>query len=339
MARGDRKKRKSLSDLTPKARRGLVVGTASLVALGSLLGMTSFVQNVTRPPEKEVTVSTEVARTNNVTAWSRNFLLLYLSGTGAGAGSSRQTSNEFTIDAMSSAPLGSEAAGTAGIKLPPTSLETADITPVNAVKYEVQGYTLWRMTMAATAKVPGTNKPQRFTYEFDVVEVNGGYQVTALPRMVGEAGFDFTTSSVYSNAVQEGNPIMQSAQAFVDAWLVPGSGTGLGSTTSAEFGGTPPANSPFKKATVQSVTYFTPYGGVDVTMPKPGDAIEALITVRAEVSSTTWNTMQFPVTMSVLENGQWVISAMSSVADISGVRADEEDGSQQGGDQFQRKAE
>lgn len=263
---------------------------------------------VMRIPDPEThSVPAEVAATDNAKNWASNYLLLWLAGTGPSRGEDISP-NLKTLQEMSSVP--------GEFTLPPTPYTVQDIAPVSAVSYPAGDDTIWRMVLSATVVSPGSGGVSRMQYAMDLTEHSGGYQVTALPRQVNSTTTPFAINTLYNETADSSSALYTAAEAFAKAYLTPNDGGNFGTTISGNYDGVPLANSPYSKAEVTSVLYYLPDSGVDMYNVRPGDIAEALITVRAESSSSTFNYTQLPVSMIVLDNNQWAVDYMNDYVDI-----------------------
>lgn len=313
------------TQLKPGPRNRLLMFVAVWIAIVPLLSLMVSCQ-VLSTRQEPVNVHQEITATDNAQNWARSYLLLWLGGTSK---KNEDSANLKTLQSMTSAPV--------DLELPQTGYSVQDISPVSAEPTPIDGDdVIWRMRQSATVVVPGTNKVTRMVYDMDMLEHSGGYQATATPRVVTTTTVPFEVNTVYTNEAQTDSAMGISAQAFADAYFTPGSGGNLGSTVGPDFNSQALVNSPYRKAKVQSVLFYAEDRKFDINNVKPGDTVHALITVKAETSSTTFNITQVPVSMSVLDNGQWVVGQMEPAVDVGETRArqggqDQGDSTQQGG--------
>ena len=282
-----------------------VPAVAALTAVNTVV----MVRTVTAP---EVNVVSDIGGVTDAQNWGADYMLLWLGGSGPRAGQAT-SSNQSALKERTSAPF--------DLVLPTSPVQVSSVRPYGEpvrIGDPTTGDVLWRMGYEAIAKFPGEQSSRRLFYKLDVVEHGGGYQVTALPRQVTPLTSPFRASTMYTQRAVEGSAMFRSADAFVQAYVVPGSGGNLGSTVSGNFTDQPLLNSPYRSVETVDVVWTGPNGEqVDVNEVSPGKTVWALITVKAVVSTTTYNYMQLPVQMVVLENGQWAVDSMSEFVDIS----------------------
>lgn len=304
-----------LSRLKPGPRNRLLAGFVVWAVLGPLLALGTSLA-VLSSRQEPVDVHAEITSTNNAQNWARSYLLLWLGGS---AKKGEESPNLRTLQSMTSAPV--------NLELPQTAYAVQDISPVESTPTPVgNGDMVWRMRMAATVVVPGSSSVNRLVYDLDMMEHAGTFRATALPRIVTTSTTPFQVDTAYSSVADVNSALGQSAQAFASAYLTPASGGNLGSTVGPDFDGQAVVNSPYRKVEVTGVAYVAEDSSFDINNVKAGDTVHALITVKAETSSTTFNITQLPVVMVVLNNGQWVVDSFEPYVNVGAVRAQHDSG-------------
>lgn len=272
-----------------------------------ILALLLLVAVVRMPDPAEHDVPAEIAATDNAKNWASNYLLLWLGGTGPSRGED-ESPNLRLLREMSSVP--------GEFTLPTSPYTVQDISPVSATAIPAGEDTIWRMEMSATVVSPGSSGVTRLQYALDITEHSGGYQATALPRLVNSTTTPFSINTLYAEHADPSSAMYKSAEAFATAYLTPDTGGNFGATVSGNYSGVPLTNSPYSKVTVTSVMFYLPDMSVDMLNVQSGDVAHALITVRAESSTSTFNYTQLPVKMVVLDNLQWAVDAMEDFVDI-----------------------
>ena len=268
---------------------------------------------VNQANQPEVDVVQNIGAVTDVQNWGADYMLLWLGGAGPKAGQAN-SANQQSLRERTSAPF--------DIALATAPVQVTSVRP-NGEPFSVEsatGDTYWRVGYEATAKFPGEQASRRLYYELDIVEHDGAYQVTALPRQVTPMAKPFKATTNYTERAQQGSPMWTSADAFAQAYVVPKSGGNLGSTVSANFKDMPLVNSPYQSVETADVVWRPTKGNsVNINAVAPGDTVFALITVKASVSSATYNYMQLPVQMIVMENNQWAVDFMTDFIDVGSI--------------------
>ena len=281
------------------------------------VGNTMYLINSANQPEVDVVA--DIGNVTDVQNWGADYMLLWLGGAGPKTGQSN-SANQQTLRERTSAPF--------DVTLPTAPVQVTSVRP-NGEPVSVhsdEGSTFWRVGYEAIAKFPGEQTSRRLYYELDVVENDGAYQVSALPRQVTPMAKPFKAATNYTERAMQGSPMWTSADAFAQAYVVPNSGGNLGSTVSANFKNMPLVNSPYQSVETVDVVWRPTGGNVDINNVSPGTTVFALITVKASVSSATYNYMQLPVQMIVLENNQWAVDFMTDFIDVGALSSPDAEG-------------
>lgn len=259
--------------------------------------------------QPEVNVVADIGSVTDVQNWGADYMLLWLGGSGPKAGQSN-SANQQSLRERTSAPF--------DMKLPTAPVQVTSVRPSGepVSVHGEEGNIYWRVGYEATARFPGEQASRRLHYELDIVENGGAYQVSALPRQVTPMTKPFKATTNYTERAQQGSPMWTSAAAFAQAYVVPNSGGNLGSTVSANFKNMALVNSPYQSVEMVDLVWRPTGGTININQVVPGDTVFALITVKASVSSATFNYMQLPVQMVVLENNQWAVDFMTDFIDV-----------------------
>lgn len=288
-------------------RNQLIMALVVMIPVSLVIAVAALLIAVTAPDPEDHDIPTEVASMDNAKNWASNYLLLWLAGSGPSRGED-VSPNLKTLREMSSVP--------GEFTLPATPYTVQDISPVSATATDAGGDTIWRMEMSATVVAPGSSGVSRLQYAIDLVEHNGGYQVTALPRLVNSTTTPFQINTLYGDFSDPSSALYKSAEAFTAAYLTPDTGGNFGATVSANYSGTPLRDSPYSKVEVTEVLYYLPDASMDMQNVQAGDTAHVLITAKAESSTSTFNITQLPVRMVVLDNLQWAVDGMETFVDI-----------------------
>lgn len=286
--------------------RGMLISVPFLWVLSVVSLFTGVAGYMRAQP---VDVVSSVGDVSDVQNWASDYVLVWLGGTGPRAGQSTSP-NQQSLDARSSVPF--------SFKLAQTPASVSQVRPYGTPKRMGDAGTyLWSLTFEATVTFPGEQQPRRNFYAVDVVESNSTYQVVALPRQVVPETVPFKATTQYTERATEGSAMFTSAQNFASAYLTPSANGNLGSTVTGKFTGTPITGSAYSSAKVLDVVWVGVSKNVDVNHAKPGTRVNALVTVQATVSSATYQVMQLPLEMSVMENGQWAVDGFTEFVDFS----------------------
>lgn len=291
----------------------IAIGIAILSILLSILAL------ATKPAPQDV--AGEVDSQKAVADYGRDFMTLWLAGTDeSGKGESK---NAQTLQDMASVP------GT--VKLPKTGyrVENIDVRVIGSTDLSGGQEDLdeigYRLRAQAVVVPPGSRSTARRTFEFDVMAKNGAnFQVVALPRQVAVPRELYKAAPAYDKEAEVKSAIGASAQAFLDAYLTPkGTDKGLGSTVGPNFEGGPVSNPLWDTVQLTHVAWYAEGRSdvPDLSEVPVGFTVHALLTAEASSASTTFSTVQVPVTMVVLENGQWAVDGIDEEVFIGGTEA------------------
>jgi hypothetical protein len=192
-----------------------------------------------------------------------------------------------------------------------TGFEVYNITPVDIERYPGTDAVEWVVTMAVSRVVPGADgTPRTNTYVVTLLERDSNLQLLTLPRIVNPEMGRFTVDSSYTVAVDKKGPLGKSLEGFLSAYLTGGQGVSLRDYVSAGFTDPAISGSPYRSVEVEWIRAVS--GTKDVSAGKPGDSVSALARVKASASQDTWTVMDFPVRMSMADNGNWWVDGFDS---------------------------
>lgn len=192
---------------------------------------------------------------------------------------------------------------------------------------EVGSGTLWRIVVEASVVQPGASRVSDMFFQVDVAEgPDKTFRVYALPRPIARTETPIAVRTAYRYTVEKDSAMFSAAQRYASAYLTPdGDGAGLGTTTGPEYHGDPITGSIWRDATVTDVSYYDLNAAaegdssVDPATAEADDQLEVLITVRASTSTSSFTTLQIPVTMQMMSNGQWVVAKFSERTFFDGI--------------------
>lgn len=313
----------AMEDASAREKMFLLAGPVALVGV-ILLALVSILQNVTADDTEYATlddVNAQITRTSKVANFATDYVSLWLAGQGADRGT--ESPHEEALARMSS------------ITGPNPSLPTTPYR-INSARgwlapdgwFEAGSGTVWRTVVEVKAVQPGASRVSTLLFEVDVAEAHDTYRVNALPRPVARIESPIRVLSPYKNEVRKGSAMFTAAQNYASAYLTPGGdGANLGATTGPDYTGEPVTGGLWRDATVTAVNYYDQAAAIEGGTPieassaSPGDRLETIITVKASTSTASFTTLQIPVVMEMLPNGQWVVAEFSQRVFFDGVEA------------------
>lgn len=268
------------------------------------LALFASCQAMTVETAPETDTVAEVRMINRAQNWSHDFMVLWLGGSDDGRES---TTSSATLRSMVDAP--------GEVTLPRTgyTVQSMDVY-VDDARQITDGEIIWRMRASAVVVAPGGGGVERMTFTFDVAEYDDSFKVTALPRPIHSGSTPFEVLTGYSDSAELDSTLAAGAKNFATAYLVPdSSSSSLASTVTENYDGYPLSKTLWSTAEVISVNYYSTDSKFDLSSADTGDTVNVLITVKASTSSSTYSTIQLPVTMKMQSNGQWVVDAMDDL--------------------------
>lgn len=287
-------------DVRPSVQRkflffSMISGPIALVVTVLLAAFVAF----TRPPAPVNTYKalTQYARSEY---FARNFLLMWLAG---------GPQQESRFKEMSSVDT--------KVNLAPDPMTVTDInvTDVNRSTTDKVGEVEWAYTLAASIVPPGGLATRNF-FRVTFVEVNGAFQVIALPRITTSGVTPIRVENAYGQHAALDGTLGKLVANFAQAYLVPGNSSQMGRYASENFTESPIPNSPYTSIRVTDIQVA---GNTQVTEMKPGQSANILATIKASVSMTTFSTMQLPMKVTQTSNGQWLVDSFIEVVDFGAV--------------------
>lgn len=282
----------SLSEIqfTPSATRRLFFATAA-AAWTALLVVIALIVWLIRieSAQKPVDVMSEINAYVGAEFFARNFLLVWLGG------SPHEAEKLATMTAMPGQP-----------QLNADPFTVLDINAVPPVTRTAGGKeTEWGLTLAATLISPGSGTNARNYFRVTFVEAGGTYKALMWPRPVNNSARAVQISSYYTNGIAANTPLGTQVGAFLTAFYTGNNAGSLGSYVSSEFTDSAIKGSPY--TSVQITSIMAAKDSPDTATAQPGTTVHVLATAKAAVSTTTFNTIDAPLRLTLSNNKQWLV--------------------------------
>lgn len=281
---------------------GTVKATVYMAAVAVVLATVAVVITATRttPPIPDTTA--DFNRLVRVEFVAKNYLKLWLTGTSEDADlvKAMVTDPAQLPHSWSSEPLGV------------SDLNVADIASmVDADTH----FTQWSVTIGATLTVPGSDIPSRNYFAVTLMDQpDSALKALTLPRIVNHQRKDVVVASSYDNAVPSGSALATTVANFAAAYYTTAQSGSLGRYVSSSFTLHPIASSPYTGTEVISIKSEEPFS----KNAAPDTTLNLMVTIRASVSTTTFQSLSVPMTVHAIDNGQWVIDDLPSFAYYKG---------------------
>lgn len=262
-----------------------LVVVVALLAIGLLFN---------RGPEIPDTAA-EFTRLTRIEFFSKNFMTLWLTATDKDASALKEMLSD---PAVAPSTWNSEPIAVA-------DLNVVDMTPTSDGEL-----TEWLVDIGVTVTAPGSTVPQRAYFAVTVIEKAGGLRALTLPRPINidRAAVDVTPD--YKNIVGISTPIGSNVANFVDAFYTQNASGSLGRYVSGNFAANTIAHSPYSSSEVLEIKSNS---AVDAATADSGTTAALLVTIKAAISVTTFNTFTVPITVSRAENGQWLVDSIDDI--------------------------
>lgn len=195
-------------------------------------------------------------------------------------------------------------------------LDVSDLNVADITSSDQGPTTQWVVTIGATLIKPGSDAPQRNYFVVTVLEQNDSMKALTLPRIANHARPDLTAVSAYPNSVGPTTPLGTSVSNFIAAYFTSESGS-LGRYVSSNFKAEPIVGSPYTSTEIVTIHSTRT---VDTKGAKEGTRVELLVTVKAAISLSTFNTLDVPITASAVDNGQWTIDSIDTLSNYGQVQ-------------------
>ncbi|MFT7021413.1 MAG: hypothetical protein ACJA07_000490 [Rhodococcus sp. (in: high G+C Gram-positive bacteria)] len=254
-----------------------------------------------RPAPPVPNTTEDFNRISRVQFFAQNYLTLWLTGTASDGAAVKQM-------------LGDEKAAPSEWNTEP--VEVSDLNVARLESNSAGPDTQWVVTIGATLVRPGTGAPQRNYFAVTVMDHDGSLAALTLPRVVNNSRPQITVDSAYNGQISTSSTLGTTVTNFVSAFYTSQSGA-LGRFVSSNFTAEPIVNSPY---TATNVVRIDSRSEVDVQNAAEGTAVDLLVTVKASTSVTTFTTLQVPLKVHAIDNGQWVVDAISDLTYFSTVR-------------------
>jgi hypothetical protein len=279
----------SSQTLTAEAKRRsfFATGAAAWAALLGVLLLT--VVTLLRPAPKSVDVLAEINAYAGAEFFAHNFLLVWLAG---GPGEAEK--------------LVSMSARTGQPEMNRDPVTVSDINAVPPISRTPAGAEIeWGITLAATLIPPGAGRAIRTFYRVTFLEAGGTYKALVWPRPVNDTSRTVQVAPWYTNGIGLNTPVGTAVSNFMSAFYTSNNAGTLGRFVSADFTEEPIAISPYTSIEVKAITAGK--DSPDAASAKPGDTINLLVTAKAASSTTTFNTIDAPLRVTLGANRQWLV--------------------------------
>lgn len=290
------------------------------VPLSMLLSLFSVTYAVLSTPEK-VDVPALTADTVEVQDWAAEYVRLWLSGTSPAVAPNDPNADRMTSEALKI--LRSRTSSSQIVMLPPTNFQVISVQAYAQPRFTpVINGQVWRVGVEVVATAPAAARPSRMFFSLDVAKRASTYKVVALPRPINALSESYEAST-FMEPVRTDAAVYRAAEAFAEAYLVP-------SSKKNQFGGlvtdafrertNPLAGSPYSSVKVTSFVGTYEKGAAD----NPGSVVVGVLTVQANVTTSTYTQIQIPLRMVCLEGANWVVDSMTVDVPVSGLFTEEE---------------
>ncbi len=292
-------------------RRGFfATAAAAWIALALVLLVTAVM--IFRPTQKPVDVLKEINAFVDAEFFARNFLLVWL------AGGPAQAKQLVSMSAMTGQPEMN--------KDPFTVLDINTVPPV--LRTPGGKETEWALTLGATLVPPGgSGTSMRSYFRVTFVEADGTYKALMWPRPVNITTRAVQIAPHYTQGIGLTTPLGTAVCNFMTAFYTSNKASGdsctssdpgtskdvgaaknaasMGLYVSSQFTDSPIANSPYTG--IQLTSIQAAGDSSDPASAKPGDTIHVLATAKALSSTTTFNTIDAPLRLTLSSNHQWQV--------------------------------
>lgn len=287
--------------LSDTATRKAFLITIGVAWLSFFLSMGGCALDALRKPPAAINVQQEIGDYSAASFFTRNFVVLYLSGT---------KQNAAALAQMTVIPGQPE--------LPPDPYTVLDVNVIKPQRVPAGSNTEWTFIVGATVIPPGTGSSQRNYFHVNVLESqDGSFKAMTWPRLVEFSPPSFEMQSLYTNGVASNGPLGQMLQNFLTAFYQSGNEGQLGRFVTQDFHAVPVSRSPF--SSVELKTIMASSKSPDPASAKPGDALNILVTAKGSSSSTTWSVFQAALTVKLGDNGQWLVDGFDDAIDFGDV--------------------
>ncbi len=270
-----------------KRRSFFATAAAAWVALLGVVALTTVLLVRTAP--KPVDVLSEINDYVSAEFFARNFLLVWLAGGPTEAG------KLVSMSAMSGQP-----------EMNPDPVTVTDINAVPPISRTPAGKeTEWAITLAATLIPPGAGRAVRSFFRVTFLEAGGTFKALMWPRPVNDTSRAVQIAPFYTQGVGLTSPLGTAISNFMSAFYTSNNAGALGRFVSAEFTDDPIVNSPYTSVAVKTITAAK--DSPDPATAQPGDTIHLIATAKAASSTTTFNTIDAPLRVTLGNNRQWLI--------------------------------
>ncbi|ORB77501.1 hypothetical protein BST46_24165, partial [Mycobacterium timonense] len=127
---------------------------------------------------------------------------------------------------------------------------------------------------------------------------------------VNDTARNFEVKPYYTIGVDLKGPLGTTVANFMTAYYTANNAGVLGRFVTTNFTDTPIAASPYTSVEVKSIQLGK--DSIDPSQAKPGDSVSALVPATASASTTTFNTIDATLRLTLSNNKQWLVDGFVS---------------------------
>ncbi|GAB4987881.1 MULTISPECIES: conjugal transfer protein [Mycobacterium] len=243
--------------------------------------------------QQRIDVQREINHFTKSQFFAQNFFLVWAAG-----------------DAKDAEKLASMTALPGQPELNPNPFTVLYINPSDVKVTPAGDQTEWEWVFGATIVLPEAGASTRSYYKVTVVESGGSFKALQWPRPVNDTARNFEVKPYYTIGVDLKGPLGTTVANFMTAYYTANNAGVLGRFVTTNFTDTPIAASPYTSVEVKSIQLGK--DSIDPSQAKPGDSVSALVTAKASASTTTFNTIDATLRLTLSNNKQWLVDGFVS---------------------------
>lgn len=200
---------------------------------------------------------------------------------------------------------------------PEWNTEALNVSQINLANVESaddphSDITQWSLVYGATLTIPGSDIPTRAYYAVTLIDTPGS-NVRALggPRPVFHSRPNITVQSGYTHAVNASSPLYQTVRNFIATYYTSEAAVPQRYVAS-DFNVAPLSYSAYTSAELVSLRTTE-----SVSNAASGTTVQAMATIKAGISQSTFHTISVPMTLRATDNKQWLIADLPNVVYFS----------------------
>jgi hypothetical protein len=287
--------------LTDQATRKAFVLTVAVAWLAFLLGLRSCATDLVHRPPQAIQVQKEIGDYTAASFFAKNFVTLYLGGSGDNANALAQ------MTLLIEPP-----------KLPPDPYTVLDVNILKPTRIQAGSHAEWTFIAAATLIPPGAGGAQRNYFFVNVLESSSGtFRAMTYPRLVNYNPPPFEMETLYTVGAALNGPLGQMLHNFMTAFYQNGNEGQLGRFVTQNFHDRPVTRSPFTSVEVKSIAVAN--NSPDPTQAKSGDILHIMVTAKGASSATTWSFFQSALAVTLSKDNQWLVDKFDDAIDFGKV--------------------